>query len=185
MTISENKIKGLIAVCLISAAIPFISLVFHSVIKYKTPVFANQCNDCLAIEIVDGDEDAGIYFVAPGTDVNQLLKSAGIGQTVKNNFRLMTGMKLIINSVSGKQEVVVAAIPAAGRLSIGLPIDINNATLDDLLLIKGIGPATAQKILDLRKKIIHFKDLKELMEIKGIKEKKLAVIKKYLYVEKQ
>ena len=68
-------------------------------------------------------------------------------------------------------------------MSLGLPIDINQATEDDLLLIKGIGPATAQKILDLRKKINRFKDIKQLMEIKGIKEKKLAELQKYLYVD--
>ena len=92
------------------------------------------------------------------------------------------GMRLTINPASGNQKVVVSEIPAADRLSLGLPIDINQATEDDLLLIKGIGPATAQRILDLRKRINRFKDIKQLMEIKGIKEKKLAELQKYLYV---
>jgi len=34
----------------------------------------------------------------------------------------------------------------------------------------------------LRKKINRFKDIKQLMEIKGIKEKKFAELEKYLYV---
>ena len=84
---------------------------------------------------------------------------------------------------SGSKDVIVSEIPAADRLSLGLPIDINQATEDDLLLIKGIGPATAQRILDFRKKINRFKDIKQLMEIKGIKEKKFAELNKYLYVD--
>ena len=94
-------------------------------------------------------------------------------------------MKITINSVSGKKDIVVTKIANAERLALGMPIDINQATEDDLLLIKGIGEATAQKILDLRNKLGRFKDIKQLMEIKGIKEKKLAEIRKYLYVEKQ
>jgi len=182
MAISESKIRGLIAVCLILAIIPFISFFYQSFHKYKIPVLTDQCDDCMAIEIVKGDQRTGVYFVPPGTTVNRLLKSAGIGWQANNDFQLKTGMRLTIDSVSGNKDVVVSEIPAADRLSLGLPIDINQATEDDLLLIKGIGPATAQRILDLRKKINRFKDIKQLMEIKGIKEKKFAELQKYLYV---
>jgi DNA uptake protein ComE-like DNA-binding protein len=183
MTISESKIKGLIAVCLISAIIPFISFSYQSFHKYKTPVLADQCVDCLAIEIVKGGQNAGVYFVPPGTTVNRLLKSAGIGRPAKNDFPLKTGMRLIIDSASKNKDAVAAEMPAADRLSLGLPIDINRATEDDLLLIKGIGQATAQKILDLRRQLSRFKNIRQLMEIKGIKEKRLAQLEKYLYVE--
>jgi DNA uptake protein ComE-like DNA-binding protein len=52
-----------------------------------------------------------------------------------------------------------------------------------LLLVKGIGEATAKKILDLRGNLGQFRNIEQLMEIKGIKENKLAEIRKYLYVE--
>lgn len=185
MPVSESQIKGLIAVCLTLVIIPFFGLFFSSVISYRMPVFADQCSDCLAIEIVDGDHSAGVYFVVSGTTANQLLKSVGIGQPLKNNFQLRNGMKLIINSASGKQGVVVAKMAAAERLALNMPLDINQVTEDDLLLIMGIGLATAQKILDLRRKINRFRDINQLMEIKGIKEKKLAQIRKYLYVEQR
>ena len=94
-------------------------------------------------------------------------------------------MKITINSVSGKNDIVVTKIANAERLALGMPIDINKATEDDLLLVKGIGEATAKKIIDLRNKLGRFGDINQLMEIKGIKEKKLAGIRKYLYIEKQ
>ena len=113
------------------------------------------------------------------------MKSASVEKQAKNDFRLKAGMKLVIDPVLKNKDIVVTEMTAAGRLSLGLPIDINQATEDDLLLVKGIGQTTAQNILDLRKKINRFKDIKQLMEIRGIKEKRLAQIQKYLYVEKR
>jgi hypothetical protein len=54
-----------------------------------------------------------------------------------------------------------------------------------LILINGIGAVTAKKILDLRNKLGRVRNIEQLMEIKGIKEKKLAGLRKYLYAEKQ
>ncbi len=184
MTITDSKIRGLTAVCLTLAVIPFIVFFYQSFAEYKIPVLVNECKDCLKIEIVDGGRSAGIYFVEPGTTVNGLIKSAGIKEQAKNDFRLEEGMKLLIDSDSHDKNVTVFEMTAAGRLSLGLPIDINRATEDELLLIKGIGPKTAQNILDLRKRIKRFEDIRQLMEIKGIKEKRFALLRKYLYVEK-
>jgi competence protein ComEA len=93
-------------------------------------------------------------------------------------------MKITVDSSSGNNDIVVTKIANAERMALGMPIDINKATEDDLLLVKGIGEATAKKIIDLRNKLGRFRDIKQLMEIKGIKEKKLVEIRKYLYVEK-
>jgi competence protein ComEA len=65
-----------------------------------------------------------------------------------------------------------------------MKFDLNKATKDDLLLVKGIGESTAGKILDLRDRLNRFRNIEQLMEIKGIKERRLAEIRKYLYVEK-
>jgi DNA uptake protein ComE-like DNA-binding protein len=181
MTISESKLKGLVAVCLILAIIPFISLISRFIFKYKIPAFTNQCNNCIAIEIIENNQSAGVYFVPQGTSVNQLLKSAGIRETSKNNFKLKTGMKLEIQSAN---DVTIKEIPSDEKISVGLPIDINRAKEQDLIMIKGIGPVTAQRIVELRKKLNGIKDIKQLMEIKGIKEKRIKEIQKYLYVKK-
>jgi len=39
----------------------------------------------------------------------------------------------------------VAKIASAERLALAMPLDINQVTEDDLLLVKGIGEATAKK----------------------------------------
>jgi len=185
MTIPEGQIKGLIAICLTLAIIPFFIFLYSLFISYKAPAFTDQLDNSLAIEVVENDQPKGIYFVGSETSSGQLLKTAGIGEFLYPDFKLNDGMKITINSVSGKNDIVVTKIASAERLALGMPLDINQATEDDLLLITGIGQATAEKILDLRSKLGRFHNIKQLMEVKGIKEKKLAEIRKYLYVEKR
>jgi len=184
MTISEGQIKGLIAFCLILAIIPFIIFLYNLFINYKAPAFTDQLDNSLAVEIVENDQPKGIYFIGPETSSGQLLKTAGIGEFMFPDFKFDDGMKIVVNSSSGKNHITLTQIEAGKRLALGIKFDINKATQEDLLLVKGIGEATAQKIFDLRGKLCQFRNIEQLMEIKGIKEKKLAEISKYLYIEK-
>lgn len=185
MTVSEGQIKGLIAVCLTLAIIPFFIFLYSLFSSYQAPAFSDQLDNSLAVEVVENDQPKGIYFVGSETSSGQLLKAAGIGEFSFQDFKLDDGMKITINSVSGKNDIVVTKIANAKRMALGRSIDINKATEDDLLLVKGIGETTAKKILDLRNKLGRFSDINQLLEIKGIKEKKLTGIRKYLYIEKQ
>jgi len=185
MTVSESQIKGLIAICITLAIIPFFSFFYRLFISYKAPLFTDQFNDSLVIEVIDKNQTNGIYFVSPETSAHQLLKKAGIGEFSAKDFQLDDGMKITIDSDSGRDDIIVAKIEADKRLALGMQLDINKVMEDDLLLISGIGEVTAKKILDLRIKLGQFRNIEQLMEIKGIKEKKLAKFRKYLYVEKQ
>jgi competence protein ComEA len=184
MTISLGQIKGLIAVCLTLAIIPFIIFLYSLFHSYQVPEYSDQSDNALAVEVVENDQPKGIYFVDSETSSAQLLKAAGIGEFFFPVFKLNDGIKITVDSSFGKNDIVVTRIANAERMSLGMPIDINKATEDDLLLVKGIGDATAQKILDLRNQLGRFEDVNQLMQIKGIKEKKLTEIRKYLYVEK-
>ena len=185
MTISEGQIRGLIALCLTLAIIPFFNFFYSIFISYKAPAFTDQLENSLAIEVVEKGQPKGIYFVGSETPSGKLLKIAGIGEFSFQDFKLDDGMKITINSVSGKNDLVVTKIASAERIALGMSLDINQVLEDDLILVKGIGKATAEKILDLRNKLGRFHNIEQLMEIKGIKEKKLAEIRKYLYVEKR
>lgn len=56
-------------------------------------------------------------------------------------------------------------------------IDINNATLEQLQELPGIGPTYAQRILDWIEENGPFTSKNQLLEIKGIGDKRLAKIK--------
>ncbi len=63
-------------------------------------------------------------------------------------------------------------------------INLNEATYEDLISIKGIGPKKAKAILQLKEKLGgKFKDLNQLTEIKGIGKKTVEKLKNYLTVK--
>ncbi len=62
-------------------------------------------------------------------------------------------------------------------------IDLNTATAEQLQLLPGVGEVTAQRIVDYRTEHNGFTSIEELMEIKGIGEKKFAEMKQYVKVE--
>lgn len=60
-------------------------------------------------------------------------------------------------------------------------VNLNTATVEELSTLKGIGMHTAEKIIEYRKQ--HgFKDAREIMNIKGIGQKKYDKIKDELAV---
>jgi len=64
------------------------------------------------------------------------------------------------------------------------PININTASSDELQQVPGIGPATAEKILQMRKSYGAFKSVDDLLSIKGLGKKRLEKMRKYLTVGK-
>ena len=56
------------------------------------------------------------------------------------------------------------------------PLDINKATVDDLDTLSGIGPKTAQRILDYRQSHGVFKSMDDVRNVKGLSGKALEQI---------
>lgn len=61
-------------------------------------------------------------------------------------------------------------------------VNLNTATSSELQTLPGIGPATAEKIIDYRNAHGRFGSVDELIDVKGIGPKKLAAIRKWLRV---
>jgi len=64
------------------------------------------------------------------------------------------------------------------------PVNINTATAEELQHVPGIGPATAAKILQMRKSYGAFKSVDDLLAIRGIGKKRLEKMRRYLTVGK-
>ena len=63
-----------------------------------------------------------------------------------------------------------------------IPFDLNTATEEQLISLPGIGEELAGRIIAYRDEVGAFVSVDELLNVKGIGEKKLADIRPYLYV---
>src|ERR1700738_3834007 len=84
--------------------------------------------------------------------------------------------------------VFFSFVPAAGLGATKKPplkpININTASSEELQQVPGIGPVTADKILQMRKSYGAFKSVDDLLSIRGIGKKRLEKMRKYLTVRK-
>ena len=66
---------------------------------------------------------------------------------------------------------------AAGGGTSGGPVNLNTATVEQLDTLDGVGPTTAQKIIDYREQHGGFGSVNELDRIPGIGEKRMAALR--------
>ena len=112
---------------------------------------------------------------------HDLKKIKGIGEItynkIKDNFNDFEFDSLITNNSETLLE--------KEKITESSKININSASAEDLITLKGIGPKKAELILELRKKIGKFNNIQQLLEIKGIGPKTLENIKDRIYVGEQ
>jgi competence protein ComEA len=77
---------------------------------------------------------------------------------------------------------VSATAPAGGPAAAGTPVNINTASATELDALQGVGPATAQKIIDYRTANGAFKSIDEIKNVSGIGDAKFAAMKDMITV---
>jgi competence protein ComEA len=94
----------------------------------------------------------------------------------------LTQVNLAQELEDGRQVIVPARVRApppgsAAPAAPAGPLNLNTATLEQLDALDGIGPVTAQKILDFRTEHGGFGDVEELDQIPGIGEATMASLR--------
>lgn len=146
----------------------FLTFTLVAGFSYKT--FIKDSLEVIANESFDYTEQDSLFFNPPGDQLQD---------SVKMNSRKEVDYKqevLNFNQRSFKKSAK-KTLPAENS------INLNSANLEDLTKLPGIGPKTAQSIVDLRTKMGRFKKVDDLLQVKGIGNTKLNNIKKYIFVE--
>ena len=87
------------------------------------------------------------------------------------NLRNAFGILLVVS--------LLAPVAAAAAASAGT-VNVNTATVEQLQLLPRIGPSVAQRVLDYRKENGKFGSLDDLMLVRGIGEATFAQLKPYV-----
>ncbi len=128
----------------------------------------------LYVDVVGAVRRPGLYRLREGSRVADALARAG-GVTPKAELVLVNRAALIAD---GEQIVVprrgAAVAASAGSGAGGAsgaaagPVHLNSATLEQLDALSGVGPVTAQKIIEYREQHGGFRSVDELDAVPGI-----------------
>jgi len=77
--------------------------------------------------------------------------------------------------------LIMIAMPAVSAEAEGV-VNINSATIEQLMLLPRVGPSVARRIVEFREQNGRFKQAVDLMLVKGIGEKTFELIAPYVAV---
>ena len=145
----------------------------------------------VVVHVCGAVRSPGVIRLPQGSRVADALKLAG-GATGKAE---LSGVNLAARVADGQQIVVPeratsgdggsataatasgAGASASGGTATGALVNINTASLSELDTLQGVGPSTAQKIIDYRTANGGFKTIDDLKNVAGIGDARFAALK--------
>ena len=136
----------------------------------------------------------GVYALEEGSRVWDAVEAAGgltegaQSESVNLARLLMDGCKVTIPTKEQAEESAFLWFEtgeksySSGETTEDGLVDLNRATVEELMTIPGIGQSRAEAILAYRKKHGTFQSIEEIMQVTGIKEGLFAAIREYITV---
>ena len=148
-----------------------------------TPLINQVEQSKLIINVAGKVKSPGVYQLPPGSRVIDAIEAAGnhlkgVDISDINLARLLVDGEQIL--VGGNR--LQSSKSVARKITVDNPLDINRATLAQLDTLPGIGPVTAQRIIDYRNKVGRINALDEVKQISGLGGAKFEEIKSLLRV---
>jgi competence protein ComEA len=136
----------------------------------------------LVVDVVGAVRRPGLYRLKQGARIADAVSRAG-GATPKADLALINlaapladGEQVVVPRRGAAATGALGSSGAPGATATG-PVQLSTATLEQLDSLPGIGPVTAQKILDYRQKHGAFTSVDELDAVPGIGPARLDQLK--------
>lgn len=127
----------------------------------------------IVVHITGAVPRPGVYALPKGARVQDGISAAGgfLAEAEKTNINLAQsledGEKLDIPFIEGASPVLATPLPEVVSSTIEL-VNVNTASIAELDTLPGIGPTTAQKIIDYRTQNGHFLNIEDIINVSGI-----------------
>lgn len=185
-TLVRGQIYGAIGIMVVAVFIYTVKDVFQYVRFFAGPaVCCEHETSGIMVELAGDENHGGIYFLPQEATVCDLFRKAGLRDAA--GFReadlaraLHSGDRVVCDRA--RYRVTLGDVAVHVRLALGMPIDLNEATLEDLVLVSGIGPKTASKIIKAREGEGGFLRVDSLKWTGCMGEKRYNRVKDYLYI---
>jgi competence protein ComEA len=189
MNLTQEQRRGLILVFTLSIGIGAFYFLNSrpqpatQAVDVVTPLINQVEQNKLIINVAGKVKSPGVYQLPPGSRVIDAIEAAGnhlkgVDISDINLARLLIDGEQIL--VGGNR--LQSSKSVARKITVDNPLDINRATLAQLDTLPGIGPVTAQRIIDYRNKVGRINALDELKKISGLGGAKFEEIKSLLRV---
>jgi competence ComEA-like helix-hairpin-helix protein len=157
---ARNSVLYLALFCLIY----YVATAYGGDAPYPVEEVKSPANIYVEVE----DEGSGtVHVLKTPSEVSEFRAEYGIEKEIKSGVKVV----LADGSVDG-----YGRISGLRSISLGAPVGLNSAGLSDLAALPGIGEELAGRIISYREENGGFASVSELIEVKGIGEKKFAAI---------
>ena len=145
----------------------------------KSGVYVYICGEVAAPGVYELSKDSRIYEAvdaAGGFTENAARESVNLASKVSDGMQITIYNREEAASLPAGSGSAVGNTGQGGTSGSGL-VNLNTATKEELMTLKGIGEAKAEDIIRYREKSGGFKKIEDIMKISGIKEAGFQKIK--------
>ena len=133
------------------------------------------------VRLPAGARVADALELAGGPTGQAELAAVNLAAKVGDGQQIVVPARAASGAAPGSAAVAAPAGAASAGAAPGAPggalVNINSASLEQLETLSGVGPSTAQKIIDYRTANGGFTSVEQLMEVPGIGDAKFAAVK--------
>jgi competence protein ComEA len=135
----------------------------------------------IVVQVAGAVVKPGVYRLPPGSRVTDLVAAAGGVEPGVDESVLPLAAKIVdgqrVYVPRPGESVPVAAVTGAAATGPTGPVNLNQATTEQLDALPGVGPSTAAAIIAYRDKHGPYRTVNGLLDVPGIGDGKLAALR--------